>query len=53
MSEKRVVDEFRKAKKLVQSSHDDMQKEIDNILEGIREKAYKDLQKTLVSSSES
>lgn len=52
MSEKKVEDEFRKAKKMVQSSYDDMQKEIENTLSGIREKAYKDLEKTLNSSSE-
>ncbi len=53
MSEKRVEDEFRKAEKLVQSSYDNMQKEIDGTLNGIREKAYKDLKKTLDSDSES
>ena len=53
MPEIKVEDEFRKAKRIVQSSYDDMQKEIENILGGIREKAYKDLKKTLDSSSES
>ena len=53
MSEKKVEDEFQKAKKMVQSSYDDMQKKIENMLGSIREKAYKDLKKTLDSSSES
>ncbi len=52
MPEIKVEDEFRKAKKIVQSSYDDMQKEIENILKVIREKAYKDLEKSLRSSSE-
>lgn len=51
MSEKRIEDKFRKAKKSVQTAYDDMQKEIGLELKGIREKAYKDLGKTLSSNS--